>query len=102
VVKTFASVLPNFSKLPCAKPPKCERRANAAISIRNKVIGTVRSVVANALGIFSASALNAGQYEVRAEITGFRTVVRDAAVTVGNTTAADMAMSFGDSKSDYL
>ena len=55
--------------------------ANGAISITNKATVTARTVTANAAGIFSASALDAGQYEVRAEITGFRTTVRDATVT---------------------
>ena len=72
--------------------------ANSAICITNKTTGTVRTVTANAAGIFSASALDAGQYEVRAEITGFRTTVRDATVTAGNTTTVDMAMRLGDSK----
>src|SRR5689334_13471002 len=69
--------------------------ANAGISITNKTTGTVRKLNANAAGIFSAPALDAGQYEVRAEVTGFRTTLRDATVTAGNTTTVDMAMRIG-------
>jgi len=72
--------------------------ANAAISITNKASGTVRSVATNTAGIFSASALDAGQYEVRAEIAGFRTTVREATVAAGNVTTVDLAMPLGDSK----
>jgi hypothetical protein len=72
--------------------------ANAAITIANKTTGATRSVTANASGIFSAPALDPGEYEVRAQITGFRTTVREATVTAGNTTTVDMAMHVGDAK----
>ena len=44
--------------------------ANAAITIINKTTGATRSVTANASGIFSAPALDPGEYEVRAQIDG--------------------------------
>ena len=72
--------------------------ANAAITITNKTTGATRSITANASGIFSASALDPGEYEVRAQITGFRTTVREATVTAGNATTVDMAMHIGDAK----
>jgi hypothetical protein len=72
--------------------------ANAAITITNKITGATRSVTANASGIFSAPALDPGEYEVRAQITGFRTTVREATVTAGNTTTVDMAMHIGEAK----
>jgi hypothetical protein len=72
--------------------------ANAAITITNKTTGATRSVTANASGIFSAPALDPGEYDVRAEITGFRTTVRQATVTAGNATTVDMAMHIGESK----
>ena len=71
---------------------------NAAITITNKATGAARSVTANASGIFSASALEPGEYEVRSENTGFRTTVREATVTAGNTTTVDMAMRVGEAK----
>ena len=72
--------------------------ANAAISLTNKASGIVRNVVTNSPGIFSASALDAGQYEVRAEIAGFRTTVREATVDADNVTRVDLAMPLGDTK----
>jgi hypothetical protein len=72
--------------------------ANAAITIANKTTGATRSVTANASGIFSAPALEPGEYEVRAQITGFRTTVREATVTAGNATTVDMAMHIGEAK----
>ena len=44
---------------------------------------------------FSAPALPAGVYEVRVELKGFRTVVREATVETGLTTTADMRMPIG-------
>jgi hypothetical protein len=72
--------------------------ANAAITVTNKTTAAARNVTTNASGIFSAPALDPGQYEVRAEITGFRTTVREAMVTAGNATTVDMAMHIGESK----
>ncbi|HYL38107.1 MAG TPA: carboxypeptidase-like regulatory domain-containing protein [Bryobacteraceae bacterium] len=71
---------------------------DASVSITHKTTGAVRKITTNAAGIFSAPALDAGEYEVRAEITGFRTTVRDATVTAGNTTTVDMALRVGESK----
>ena len=53
---------------------------NATLTITNKATGVARSVTTNADGTFSAPALPAGQYELRAEVQGFKTVVRDAEV----------------------
>lgn len=72
--------------------------AAATVNITNKASGAARSVTTNAAGIYSASALDAGEYEVRAENPGFRTTVRDATVTAGNTTTVDMALQVGESK----
>src|SRR5258708_38286759 len=59
---------------------------NAAVSIVNKSTGATRNVTTNAEGIFSAPSLQAGDYELRAEVRGFRTMVRDATVQAGNAT----------------
>src|SRR5277367_4234513 len=68
---------------------------SAAITITNKANGVVRSVTANTEGLFSAPALAPGDYEVRAEMQGFRTLVRDAQVIAGSTTTVDLPMSVG-------
>jgi hypothetical protein len=69
--------------------------AGAQVSISNKTIGTTRSVTASAQGLFTAPALPPGNYEVRVEREGFRTLVRDAQVVAGATTTVDLSLSVG-------
>src|SRR5215469_14211416 len=69
--------------------------ANAAITITEKTTGTVRTLTSNNEGLYSAPALLAGEYEVRSEAPGFRTLVRQAIVTAGNTVTVDMQMALG-------
>jgi hypothetical protein len=71
---------------------------NAKISIINKATDFTRAALANAEGYYSAPALPAGEYEVRCEQTGFRTVVRNATVQAGGTTAVDFPMQVGGTK----
>lgn len=68
---------------------------NAALKIRNKATGFTRDVVSNTEGAFSAPSLEAGVYEIRVELKGFRTVVREATVETGLTTTADIRMPVG-------
>src|ERR1700746_3935791 len=68
---------------------------NAAIIIKNKETGIERQTTSGADGRFSAPALAAGQYELRVEVKGFRTVVREATVEVGLTTTAEMRLPLG-------
>ena len=71
---------------------------SAAITITSKATSAVRSVNANQEGLFSAPALPPGDYEVRAVMQGFRTVVRDALVVAGSTTTVDVSMPLGEGK----
>jgi hypothetical protein len=68
---------------------------NAKISITNKATGATRSLAANAEGLYSAPALQAGDYEIRVEVEGFRTLVRDATVQAGTTTTVPIALTLG-------
>jgi hypothetical protein len=68
---------------------------NATIKIRNKATGADRNLMSAADGTFSAPALPAGVYEVRVELKGFRTVVREATVETGLTTTADIRLPVG-------
>ena len=68
---------------------------NANVKIRNKGTGSERELISNAEGAFSAASLPAGVYEVRVELKGFRTVVREATVETGLTTTADIRMPIG-------
>ena len=72
---------------------------NATITITNKATGVAaRTATTDAQGYYSAPALPAGDYEVRAEVSGFRTVQRDATVQAGSTTTVNMPMSLGATK----
>ncbi len=71
---------------------------NAAITITNKETGLLRNVTSNAAGLYNASALPAGTYEVKTEVTGFRTLLRDATVTVGALTTVDLHLQVGAAK----
>ena len=68
---------------------------NATVTITEKATGTVRSLTTNNEGLYSAPALLAGEYEVRSEAPGFRSLVRQAVVTAGNTVTVDMQMALG-------
>jgi hypothetical protein len=69
-----------------------------SIVITNKATGVSCLLAANAEGLFSAPALPAGDYEVRAEVQGFRTLVRDAQVEAGSTTTVNLALSLGTTR----
>lgn len=68
---------------------------NASVTIRNKATAAERVMNSGADGSFAAPALAAGVYEIRVEMKGFRTVLRDATVEVGSTTNADIRLSVG-------
>src|SRR5580704_7092055 len=71
---------------------------NAKVTIANKATGVARSLDTNAEGLYSAPALPAGDYEVRVEVDGFRTLVRDATVQAGTTTTVPIALTLGATK----
>jgi hypothetical protein len=69
--------------------------ANALVVVKNKATGVERRLASGADGTFLAASLPAGEYEVRTEMKGFRTQVREATVQVGATTTADSRMTLG-------
>ncbi len=71
---------------------------SAKVTITNKATGISREATSNAEGLYSAAALEAGDYQVRVEIAGFRTLVRDATVQTGTDTTVNAAMSLGEAK----
>ena len=71
---------------------------SANLTITNKDTGASRTINPNSEGLYSAPALLSGLYEVRAELRGFRTVVRDATVEAGTNTTVDILMSVGEEK----
>jgi hypothetical protein len=68
---------------------------NATVTITNKATNVARTATTNAEGFFSAPALPAGDYDVRAEIKGFKTLVRPTQVQAGESTQVNMPMSLG-------
>jgi hypothetical protein len=71
---------------------------NATITITNKATNVGRTVTVNAEGLYSAPALQPGDYTVRGEMQGFRTIVRDAIVAAGGNTTVDMSMTVGEAR----
>jgi hypothetical protein len=68
---------------------------NATVTVTDKATASVRTLTTNAVGLYSAPALPSGDYEIKAEIVGFKTLVRQANVGAGGTTTVDMAMAVG-------
>jgi Carboxypeptidase regulatory-like domain len=68
---------------------------NATVTITNKATNAGRTATTNAEGFYSAPALLAGDYDVKAEIKGFKTLVRPATVAAGESTQVNMPMSVG-------
>ncbi|HUI82366.1 MAG TPA: carboxypeptidase regulatory-like domain-containing protein, partial [Bryobacteraceae bacterium] len=71
---------------------------NVTVTITEKATGAGRTVTTNAAGLYSAPALPAGDYEVKAEAQGFRTDVRDSTVQAGGTFTVNLPMTIGATK----
>ena len=71
---------------------------NAKITITQKSTEFARAAVTNGDGFYSAPALPAGEYEVRCEHPGFRTIVRAATVEAGGSLAVNLPMQVGATK----
>jgi carboxypeptidase family protein len=71
---------------------------NVTVTITNKATGVARTAATNNEGYYSAPALPAGDYQVKAEAPGFRTLERDATLPVGSTLTVNMPMSLGATK----
>ncbi len=67
----------------------------ASLTITNLDTGLKREVQSNPEGQYSVAALPAGRYEVRAQMAGFRQLVRGATVIVGSTTTVDLKLQVG-------
>ncbi|HXM41112.1 MAG TPA: carboxypeptidase regulatory-like domain-containing protein, partial [Bryobacteraceae bacterium] len=65
------------------------------VTVTNKDTGRERQVVTAADGSFRVSPLLPGDYAVRAAASGFRTLVDNATVQVGQTTTIELAMQVG-------
>jgi hypothetical protein len=68
---------------------------DVTITITNKATGAARTTVANSEGLYSAAALMPGEYEVRVEQPGFRTVVSTVEVVAGGTATRNLSLQPG-------
>jgi hypothetical protein len=68
---------------------------SATVTITNKATGITRDVSANAQGLYSAPALNAGDYEIKVAKTGFKTVVQATNVAAGGDVQINFALAVG-------
>ncbi|HYL35427.1 MAG TPA: carboxypeptidase-like regulatory domain-containing protein [Bryobacteraceae bacterium] len=72
--------------------------SGATVTITNKATSAARNLASNAEGLFNAPSLEAGQYEVRVEAPGFRTLVRSTEVFAGTDTTVNASMTLGESQ----
>jgi hypothetical protein len=68
---------------------------DALINVRNKATGFERQTKSESDGSYSAPALPAGEYEVKTQVQGFRTILREVTVTVGSIVKIDLALEVG-------
>src|SRR5215470_3468548 len=69
---------------------------HASVTIRQVATGVERHLLSAADGTFSAPSLAAGDYNVIAELQGFRTQSIDVTVATGRTVTVDMHMTLGE------
>ncbi len=68
---------------------------DAPITVRNKATGFERKTKSESDGSYSTPALPAGDYEVKVQVQGFRTIVSEVIVTVGTIVKLDLALEVG-------
>ena len=73
------------------------RISGASVMITNRETGLKRTLVTSDVGNYSAAVLLPGPYEVAAEATGFKRLVRQATVESGSTTDVNLVMQVGAS-----
>src|SRR5438045_4065144 len=71
---------------------------HASVVTTNRDTGLHRTVTTGTNGIFSATSVPSGVYDVKVEIAGFRTLVRQATVQTGAVTTVDMHLQLGATK----
>ncbi len=69
---------------------------NAALTVINKGTGVSRQIQADSQGSYNAQNLQPGQYEVKAEVSGFRATTKtDIPVTAGTVSRVDFTLEVG-------
>src|SRR5713226_8026266 len=73
------------------------RMPGVTVTITNRETGISRKVVTDEAGRYRASVLPLGDYEVRAELAGFKTAVRQGIqLTVAESAVVDLTLSVGE------
>lgn len=67
-----------------------------SVSITERASGRVISAVTNESGLFVVRSLPAGEYQVSSELDGFKTMIREVTVNVGQTTTTTFTMEVGE------
>jgi len=70
----------------------------ATLTLTNLETSATRKLNSGSDGLFTFPSLQAGKYELRAEATGFRTVVEQVTVQTGANATVDLHMELGQSK----
>src|SRR5262245_2496799 len=72
------------------------RMPGVSVTAVNPASGAQRTAITNETGAYNFSSLLPGDYEVTAEIAGFKTVLKRATVNVGRSVTVDIAMEVGE------
>ena len=67
----------------------------ASVAIKNKATGIERKTVTAEDGLYTASLLQAGDYEVTVQAAGFRTLIREVTVATGSVVKVDANLEVG-------
>ena len=74
----------------------------ATVALKNIATGISRTVTTDLEGRYHVPSLEPGEYELRATLTGFKTIVRSVAVTVGGVTDVPIEMAVGEVSEEIL
>src|SRR5206468_9274338 len=72
------------------------RIPGVTVKLTNTATGLDRTSTTNETGAYNFSSLLPGDYEVTAEISGFKTILKRATVNVGRSITVDFAMEVGE------
>src|SRR5215831_20961925 len=65
------------------------------VTVTDKATNATRTTTTNAVGLFDFPALQPGNYAVKSELEGFKTVTREVELQVQQTARVDFAMELG-------
>src|SRR5262245_48665990 len=70
--------------------------SGVTLTVKSPATGATRTAITDAQGRYQVTALEPGEYDIRAELKNYKAVVRTGVVlTVGGTTETDLAMALG-------